>query len=157
MCVLYPARCHGNRGPLPSFPSRKANNTHCIHCDGWQLPQIFDYISWKKWADELVEEGFISEKVEISDQEYALINTTIFDDCFRDTFVPEIARRRQIFSYWGPAFLIMNNCATHAGDDDEALAAANQIKPIWNHHTPPTSFQCSICPYSALQSEKSPV
>jgi hypothetical protein len=88
-------------------------------------------ISRKTWDDELVEEGFTPEKIEIYDQEHAFINMTIFEDWFKDTFVPEVARRRQIFDYSGPAFLIMDNCTTHAGEQYEALAAANKIEPIW--------------------------
>jgi hypothetical protein len=37
-------------------------------------------ISRKRWDDKLVEEGFISEKIEIYNQEHAFINMTIFDD-----------------------------------------------------------------------------
>jgi hypothetical protein len=88
-------------------------------------------ISRKTWDDELVEEGLTGEKIEIYDQENAFINMGIFEDWFKDTFVPEVQRRRQLYGYTGTAFLIMDNCTTHAGQDYEALALANQIEPIW--------------------------
>jgi hypothetical protein len=102
----------------------------CIAADGSFLRPCL-VISRKTFDDEILIHGFTPEKVEIYSQANAYIDLGIFDDWFRDTFVPDLIARRERFSYHGPAFLIMDNCPAHRGEKFDQLCALHRIIPVW--------------------------
>jgi hypothetical protein len=55
----------------------------------------------------------------------------MFDDWFRDIFIPELDARRQRFVYQGPAFLIIDNSTAHRGLEFDALCRDHMVVPIW--------------------------
>jgi hypothetical protein len=86
-----------------------------IAADGSYLrPAII--IPRETFDDELLLTGLTPEKVEIYSQAKSFITGDIFDDWIKDTFVPELLQRRARYSYHGPAFLILDNCTSHAGE-----------------------------------------
>jgi hypothetical protein len=68
--------------------------------------------------------------VELYSQTKAFIDTDIFADWFKDTFVVEVKRRRTLHSYNGPAFIIIDNCTAHSGASFQTLCQDNNIVPI---------------------------
>jgi hypothetical protein len=102
----------------------------CIAADGsFMRPALV--ISRKTFDDELLLLGYTPEKVEIYDQQKAYIDRDIFTDWFKDTFLVEVAARRQKYNYHGPAFLIMDNCTAHSGEAFDEMCAEHMIKPIF--------------------------
>jgi hypothetical protein len=88
-------------------------------------------ISRKTFEDEILMHGFTPEKVEIYSQKNAYIDLEIFDDWFRDTFIPDLLARRDRFSDHGPAYLIMNNCPAHRGAEFDRLCVVHRVLPVW--------------------------
>jgi hypothetical protein len=70
------------------------------------------------------------EKVEIYDQQKAYIYRDIFTDWLKNTFLPEVATRREKYGYQSPAFLIMDNCTAPSGEGDE-MCAEHMVTPIF--------------------------
>jgi hypothetical protein len=81
--------------------------------------------------DELCTIGLSSEKVDIYHQPKGYIDRSIFEDWLRDTFVPEVVRRRERFCYSGPAFLLLDNCTAHSGAVSEELCALHDIHRLF--------------------------
>jgi hypothetical protein len=102
----------------------------CIAADGSFIRPCL-VISRKTFDDEILIQGFTPEKVEIYSQSKAYIDLDIFDDWFKDTFIPELVARRERFSYQGPAFLILDNCSAHRGAEFEHLCGAHRVVPVW--------------------------
>jgi hypothetical protein len=102
----------------------------CIAADGSFLRPCL-VISRKTFDDEILTQGFTAEKVEIYSQSKAYIDLDIFDDWFKDTFIPEVNVRRERFGYPGPAYLILDNCSAHRGSEFDRLCGAHGIVPIW--------------------------
>jgi hypothetical protein len=101
----------------------------CIAADGSFLRPAL-VISRKTFEDELMLFGYTEEKIDIYDQPKAYIDRDIFITWLSDTFVPEVAVRREKYNYSGPVFLIMDNCTSHSGDDFEEMCTENGIIPI---------------------------
>jgi hypothetical protein len=70
---------------------------------------------------------FTSEKVGIYAQKKSDIDHSIVYDWFEDTFLPELVVRRTQYDYHGSAFLIMDNCTAHTGDDFQAMCDAAEV------------------------------
>jgi hypothetical protein len=77
------------------------------------IPLTVLILSRQIYDDELVEYVFTPEKTEIYPQNHAPIDSDIFFDWLKNTFVPDGQRRRVAFDYWGPAFLLLDNCSPH--------------------------------------------
>jgi hypothetical protein len=67
----------------------------------------------KTFDDELLLFEFTPEKVERYSRAHSFIDIEMFNDRFRDTFIPELDGRQQRFAHQGPAFLIAENCPAH--------------------------------------------
>jgi hypothetical protein len=120
--------------PTVSYPvsrtGKRITLIACIAADGSYLrPSLI--IPRKTFDDELLLFGFTPEKVEIYSQTHSFIDIEIFNDWFRDSFIPELVARRQRFLYTGPAFLIVDNCTAHRGQDFDVLCQAHNVLPIW--------------------------
>jgi hypothetical protein len=85
----------------------------------------------KTFNDEILTEGFTPEKVEIYFQRNAYIDLEMIDDWFHDTFIPAVVSRREHFSYYGPEFLILDNCLAHRGPAFDELCATHHVVPVW--------------------------
>jgi hypothetical protein len=83
------------------------------------------------FEDELLAYGFTPDKVTIYTQKKSFIDKAIFCDWFANTFLRELELRRERFGYYGPAFLIMDNCTAHEGDDFRAQCAAARVEIIF--------------------------
>jgi hypothetical protein len=118
--VFYPVSRTGKRITLIA----------CIAGDGSYIRPCL-IIPRKTFDDELLCFGFTPEKVEIYSQSHSFIDIEIFNDWFRDTFIPELIARRQRFTYQGPAFLILDNCTSHRGGEFDALCRDHLVVPIW--------------------------
>jgi hypothetical protein len=82
----------------------------CIAADGSFLrPAVI--IARQTVDDEILLKGLTPEKIEFYTQSKSYIDTEIFEDWFKDTFVGEIVRRRKLFNYDGPYYLLMDNCS----------------------------------------------
>jgi hypothetical protein len=102
----------------------------CISADGsFMRPALV--ISRKTFEDELLLFGYTPDKVEIYDQPNAYIDRDIFIDWFRDTFIPEIQARRVKHNYDGPAFLVMDNCTAHEGEEFRQMCQESNIIAIF--------------------------
>jgi hypothetical protein len=64
---------------------------------------------------ELVEYGFNNENVDIYSQALGFADREIFEDLLHDTFLPDLAAKRERYSYDGPAILILDSCTAHCG------------------------------------------
>jgi hypothetical protein len=84
----------------------------------------------KTFDNDLCLLGYGREQVHIYSQAKSFIDIEIFNDWFKDTFVPEVVARRARSSYQGPAYLIMDNCTAHRGHIFETLCAENNIIPV---------------------------
>jgi hypothetical protein len=102
----------------------------CVAADGSYLrPSVI--ISRKTFEDEIVEYGLTPEKVEIYDQPKGFIDTDIFEDWIKDTFVPEVERRRTALNCNDVAYLILDNCSSHKGANFQAMCRDHRIAPIF--------------------------
>jgi hypothetical protein len=102
----------------------------CIGADGSYLRPCL-VIARQSFEDELVTYGFSAEKVEIYHQDKSFVDREIFQDWLKDTFVPEVRARRDRMEYAGPAYLILDNCSAHTGEEFEALCRSEGIHPIF--------------------------
>jgi hypothetical protein len=103
----------------------------CICADGTYLkPSV---ILTRKTYDEdaLGAIGWTQDNCFIYSQRNSFIDIEIFSDWVKDTFVPELIERRRRWSYDGPAFLILDNCSAHRGDDFAAMCQDNRIVPVF--------------------------
>jgi hypothetical protein len=88
-------------------------------------------IGRKTFDDESLHFERTPEKVEIHDRRKAYIDRDIFTDRFRDTFMPEVAARREKCNCQGPAFLSMENCTAHSGEAFDEMCAEHIVTPIY--------------------------
>jgi hypothetical protein len=88
-------------------------------------------IGRKTFDDKLLLFEHTPEKVEICDQRKAYIDCDIFTDWFRDTFLPEVAARREKYNCQSPVFLIMDNCRAHSGEAFDEICAEHMVTPIY--------------------------
>jgi hypothetical protein len=75
----------------------------CISVDGSYMRPVL-VISRKTTEDEFFLYGFASEKVEIYSQTKPCIDSDIFADWFRKTFIPDLAARREQYRFFGPRY-----------------------------------------------------
>jgi hypothetical protein len=102
----------------------------CIAADGSFLrPAVI--IARKTWENEFQPRGLTAEKLAIYSQSHSFINGNIFQDWFMNTFCTELQRRREMYEYWGPAFLILDGCTAHHGPNFEQLCQENSVQPIF--------------------------
>jgi hypothetical protein len=117
--VRYPTSRTGKRITLVA----------CICADGsYVRPTLI--INTKNYSDDAFIHGLTHEKIEIYTQDKAYMIRDIFEDWVKCTLIPELARRRIFFDYWGPAFLIMDNCSSHSGEIFRVLCNENGIIPV---------------------------
>jgi hypothetical protein len=98
--VHYPVSRTGKRITLLAF----------VAADGSFLEPVV-VIPRKTYDEDLLLFGITPEKVEFYSQEKGYISMPIFDDWFQIVFIPELEKRREAYSYTGPAFLILDNCS----------------------------------------------
>jgi hypothetical protein len=85
-------------------------------------------VSRKNVEDELVLSGFVmGDNVDIYSQPKSYMDREIFYDWFKDSFIPDLVAKRARYAYDGPAYLILDNCSSHAGPGVDALCEANNV------------------------------
>jgi hypothetical protein len=118
--IYYPVSRRGKRITLLA----------CIAADGSVMrPAVI--IARKTWENEFQPRGLTAEKLAIYSQTHSFINGNIFEDWFLNTFCPDLQSRRTRYEYWGPAFLILDNCSAHHGQLFDQLCQDNQVEPIF--------------------------
>jgi hypothetical protein len=118
--VYYPVSRTGKRITLIA----------CIAADGSYIrPSLI--LARQTYEDEILLTGLTNDKVEIYSQAHSFINGPIFEDWFKDSFCPDLQRRRDQYEYWGPAYLILDNCTAHRGELFEHLCHENSVEPIF--------------------------
>jgi hypothetical protein len=101
----------------------------CICADGSHLRPCL-IIPRKTFENELFALGFAPDQLEIYSQSKSFIDIDIFNDWFKDTFVPTVTERKQKYQYDGPTYLIMDNCSAHHGRIFDELCQQHNIVPI---------------------------
>jgi hypothetical protein len=85
----------------------------------------------KTYEDEILETRLTSEKLELYSQSHSFIDQSIFEDWFCDTFCVDLSRRREQQNYWGPSYLLLDNCSAHHGIRFSNLCNQHNIVPIF--------------------------
>jgi hypothetical protein len=130
--VCFVSSCE--RAPVVYYPvsrtGKRITLIACIAADGsFVRPAVI--LARKTYEDEILLTGLTNEKIEFYSQENSFINGEIFEDWFKDTLCPDIQRRRESFQYWGPAYLLLDNCTAHHGELFQHLCSINNIEPIF--------------------------
>jgi hypothetical protein len=102
----------------------------CIAADGSHLrPALI--IHRKTYSDDILLHGWSREKFDAYTQSKSFIDRDIFNDWFRDTFIPAVAERKEAWQYTGPSFLILDNCTAHSGQAFDGLCQRHNIVPVF--------------------------
>jgi hypothetical protein len=116
--------------PLPvSRNGKRITLVATIALDGSICRPLF-IVPRKTIDTDLVLMGLTSEKITVSHQQKGFMVTTIFEKWFGDIFLEEILRRRLVYEYDGPAFLIIDGCTSHDSDLVYDLCLDNNIDII---------------------------
>jgi hypothetical protein len=118
--VYYPVPRNGRRITLIA----------CISADGGFIRPAM-IVARKTFEDEIKLMGYTSDKIEIYSQERSFIDIDIFEDWFKDTFIPDLLKRRSIYHYAGPAVLIMDNCTAHRGQVFQDLCRQHHVLVVF--------------------------
>jgi hypothetical protein len=102
--------------PLPvSRTGKRITLVASIALDGSICKPLF-IIPRKTVDDDLHFMGLTSEKIAVVHQQKGFMVTAIFEQWFCDIFLQELMKRRAIYEYNGPAFLIIDGCTSHDSD-----------------------------------------
>jgi hypothetical protein len=110
----------------------------CVGADGSYIrPCVI--IPRVTFENELGQQGWTPEKLELYSQRHSYIDSDIFHDWCKDTLIPEIDTRRNKYNYQGDAFLLLDNCSPHR--DQEAIEMCRQKKIKFLFLPPHSSHQ----------------
>jgi hypothetical protein len=115
--------------PVPRM-GKRITLLACVAADGSFLkPTVI--IPRKTYDEDLYLLGMTPEKVKLYSQENGYVETSIFNDWFKNIFVPEIERRRDVYSYNSLIYLMLDNCSPHTNDDFNTLCSEFGVIPVF--------------------------
>jgi hypothetical protein len=75
--------------------------------------------------------GPTKEKLDVYYQAKGYIDRDIFEDWFKDTFLAEVVQRRAKHEYRSPAYLIMDHCPDHPGEQFAEMCQTHDIIQVF--------------------------
>jgi hypothetical protein len=85
----------------------------------------------KTYDEDLLLFGITPERGELYSPENGYISMPFFEDWFQTVLIPELEERREVYSYTGPAFLMLDNCSAHTKQNCDDLYSAHGVLPIF--------------------------
>jgi hypothetical protein len=122
----------------------------CIAADGTYIrPALI--LARKTYENEIRRAGFTKRILDIYHQINSFIDGPIFDDWFSDSFCPDLQRRRETYQYFGPAYLILDNCTSHRGPLFQRLCIENGVQPIFLPHSSNQLQPLDLCVFGVTK------
>jgi transposase InsO family protein len=75
--------------------------------------------------------GWKPKHLDIYTQSKSFLNTELFDDWFKDPFLPIVEKRRKKCNYQGNVVLILDNWSAHRGEAFQQKCYENGIVPLY--------------------------
>jgi hypothetical protein len=140
-CVV-PSHVQGQVFYEVSRQGKRITLVACVASDGsFVRPNII--ISRATYDDDIVLFGIKpGENIDIYSQSKAYMDKDIFYTWIRDSLIPDILEKRQRYRYEGPAYLILDNCSSHKGDNVNELCESCNLNLLW---LPPHSSHFLQC------------
>jgi hypothetical protein len=134
----------GIDGKTVTFPfsrtGKRVSLMACISADGTSV-RPSTVIQRATFQEEAATFGLSPGTIEIYAQRKSFIDQDTYQQWFRDSFLPEVRRRRERWKYQGPAFLLADNWIAHCGMGIDELYAANDVVPIFLPPYSPDNLQ----------------
>ena len=138
--VLVPCEYEDNQIPIPEDRnSKRSSLVGCIAADGMSMKPMI--IVHRKTIDNDIKlAGYDEDSVLFACQDCGFMTTKLFLKWSEEIFFPELAQRREIEDYQGPAFLLLDGLSSHHCDRFFELCDENNV--IVKFLVPHSSDQC---------------